>query len=114
MHKVGEHPGLYYDARSTNHQDECEIRYPVPGGRKWIEDISEWVSEGNILPGHAARMGHIKGPPLYLGSTELRGPQRHIIIKYWGHAVAQLVETLLYKSEGRGFDSRWCHWIFFH
>ena len=27
---------------------------------------------------------------------------------YWGHAVAQLVEALRYKSEGRGFDSRWC------
>jgi len=26
--------------------------------------------------------------------------------------VAQLVEALRYKSEGRGFDSRWCHWIF--
>jgi hypothetical protein len=24
-------------------------------------------------------------------------------------AVAQLVETLLCKLEGRGFDSRWCH-----
>jgi hypothetical protein len=23
--------------------------------------------------------------------------------------VAQLVEALRYKSEGRGFDSRWCH-----
>jgi hypothetical protein len=27
-----------------------------------------------------------------------------------GHAVAQLVEALLYKPEGHGFDSRWCHW----
>ena len=26
--------------------------------------------------------------------------------------MAQLVEALCYKSEGRGFDSRWCHWIF--
>jgi hypothetical protein len=25
-----------------------------------------------------------------------------------GHAVAQLVEALRYKSEGRRFDSRWC------
>jgi len=25
--------------------------------------------------------------------------------------VAQLVEALRYKPEGRGFDSRWCHWI---
>jgi hypothetical protein len=27
-------------------------------------------------------------------------------------AVAQLVEALRYKPEGRGFDYRWCHWIF--
>ena len=26
-----------------------------------------------------------------------------------GHTVAQLVEALCYKPEGRGFDSRWCH-----
>jgi hypothetical protein len=26
--------------------------------------------------------------------------------------VAQLVEALLYKPEGRGFDSRRCHWNF--
>ena len=26
-----------------------------------------------------------------------------------GHAVAQLVEVLRYKPEGRGFDFRWCH-----
>jgi hypothetical protein len=24
--------------------------------------------------------------------------------------VAQLVDALRYKPEGRGFDSRWCHW----
>jgi hypothetical protein len=29
-----------------------------------------------------------------------------------GHAVAQLVEALRYKPEGRRFDSRWCHWDF--
>ena len=28
------------------------------------------------------------------------------------HAVAQLVEALRYKPEGRGVDSRWCHWNF--
>ena len=31
-----------------------------------------------------------------------------------GHAVVHLVETLRYKSEGRGLDSRWCHWSFFY
>ena len=29
-----------------------------------------------------------------------------------GYAVAQLVEALRYKPEGRGFESRWCHWNF--
>ena len=29
-----------------------------------------------------------------------------------GHGVAQLVEALRYKPEGRGFDSRWRHWNF--
>jgi hypothetical protein len=29
-----------------------------------------------------------------------------------GQAVAQLVEELRYKPEGRGFHSRWCHLIF--
>ena len=35
-------------------------------------------------------------------------------IKYgWhGHEMAQLVEALRYKTEGRGFDSRRCHWNF--
>ena len=28
----------------------------------------------------------------------------------WARAMAQLVEALRYKAEGRGFDSRWCHW----
>ena len=35
-----------------------------------------------------------------------------VIVIKGGTAVAQLVETLRYKSEGRGFDSRWCHWNF--
>ena len=35
-----------------------------------------------------------------------------VLYKYVKHAVAQLVEALRYKSEGRGFDSRWCHWNF--
>ena len=26
--------------------------------------------------------------------------------------MAQLVEALRYKPEGRGFDSRWCQWNF--
>jgi hypothetical protein len=29
-----------------------------------------------------------------------------------GHAVAQLIEELRSKPEGRGLHSRWCHWNF--
>jgi len=29
-----------------------------------------------------------------------------------GHVVAQLVEALRFKPEGRGFYSQWCHWNF--
>ena len=28
---------------------------------------------------------------------------------YWGYVVTQWFEALRYKSEGCGFDSRWCH-----
>jgi hypothetical protein len=32
-----------------------------------------------------------------------------ITVSLLGYAVAQLVEALCYKPEGRGFDSLWCH-----
>jgi hypothetical protein len=35
-----------------------------------------------------------------------------VMSRYCGYAVAQLLEALCYKSEGRGFDSRWCLWNF--
>ena len=34
------------------------------------------------------------------------------VFLYWWHDVAQLIEALRYKWEGRGFDFRWCHWNF--
>jgi hypothetical protein len=33
-------------------------------------------------------------------------------LKNSGYCRAHLVEALLYKPEGGGFDSRWCHWNF--
>jgi len=48
-------------------------------------------------------------------NTTLPGAQFYNSIHYnvlWGHAVAQLVVALRYKSEGRGFNSRWRHWNF--
>jgi hypothetical protein len=38
--------------------------------------------------------------------TELNKQIISIVFKFMGHAVAQLVEALCYKPEGRGFESR--------
>jgi hypothetical protein len=35
------------------------------------------------------------------------------IYYYIGARGGVVVEALRYNPEGRGFDSRWCHWIFF-
>jgi len=35
---------------------------------------------------------------------------KQIITVYLCKTVAKFVEALRYKPEGRGFDSRWCHW----
>ena len=47
-------------------------------------------------------------PMFYCTCREIRVAHRNI-----GGTllVAQLVEALIYTPEGRGFDSRWCHWI---
>jgi len=37
---------------------------------------------------------------------------RLVLLTSWGHAVATFVEAMRYKPEGRGFDSRLCHWNF--
>ena len=36
-------------------------------------------------------------------------PSRHLKIHYLPYTFP--FEALRYKLEGRGFDSRWCHWI---
>ena len=52
----------------------------------------------------------------YTVSTAKQSKMRTVFINFltfkMGYAVAQFVDALRYKSEGRGFDSRWCHWNF--
>ena len=48
----------------------------------------------------------------YWESSKISRDLRSAPLIYWGYAVAQLVEALRYKLEGRGFDSRWSHWNF--
>jgi len=57
----------------------------------------------------ASRM---KRPWLALGAAPQDKKINNGYFTWRGHAVARLVETLRYKLEGSGFDSRWCHWNF--
>jgi hypothetical protein len=34
------------------------------------------------------------------------------VVKMWGDRGGTVIKVLCYKSEGRWFDSRWCHWNF--
>ena len=62
---------------------------------------------------HLPEDGHNAWPKHVAGCAVYNIINLHICIcTGWGHAVAHLVETLRYKPEGRGFDSRWCHWNF--
>jgi hypothetical protein len=60
---------------------------------------------------------------LLLNKSDSEHSQSYFFVYFWpfnirshnnegGHAEAHLVEALRYKSEGRGFDSRLCHFIF--
>jgi hypothetical protein len=40
------------------------------------------------------------------------GNELAALVEALGYAVAQFVEALRYKQEGRGFDFRCCHWNF--
>ena len=49
-----------------------------------------------------------RGILLYSADIKLLG----YIYNNVGTAVAQFFKVLYYKSEGRWFDPRWCHWNF--
>ena len=76
----------------------CQEYYHVP------EDGS--LSLGEILQNTAYFMF-----PLFL-QLKLINVRSFVLEEGGGHVFRQLLEALRYKSEVRGFDSRWCHWNF--
>jgi hypothetical protein len=87
----------------------------------WTAELG-WKQYGaylKVLSGYLlGRAGQMHQSPLDSVSAEHRS--LHLFFpKYYyflhrtgGYAVAQLVEALRYKPEGRGFDFRWSHWNF--
>jgi hypothetical protein len=66
---------------------------------------------------HDTCSAYIYAPPPEKNGTNYRGTltqdmtwNKYCSVDLWGHPVAQLVEAMRYKPEGRGFDSRCCHW----
>jgi len=79
--------------------------------------LSAWMMSSTRCT--VAGVAIFTGRPTRCSSSILVRPSKNFCTQLWtawrdrrGHAVAQLVEALCYKSEGRGFDSRWCHWNF--
>jgi len=80
-----------------------------------VQDISA-VGGQNITRnrhGPAIKTGSPTGNmSMQMNSINLQGYVLRIYLLLYRHAVAQLVEALRYKPDGRGFDSRWCDWNF--
>jgi len=55
------------------------------------------------------RMVHVHIPELVTLSTNTLHGSRNMLTHSYPEAVAQLVKALRYKTEGHGFESRWCH-----
>jgi len=62
-----------------------------------------------LCGGHGIQSGATGMISLGLTTTEVTWG---MAISKFGHVVAQSVEARRYKSEGRGFDSRWRQWNF--
>ena len=73
--------------------------------------VSERITSLLVLvckrPGYGLRGDPPRAAVLPLNSLAFSFPTRDLRGPRW-----RLVEALRYKSEGRGFDSRWCHWNF--
>jgi hypothetical protein len=52
------------------------------------------------------------GEPLKTSKNQCSFGNLEALDRKVGHAVGQLVQAMRYKPKGRGFDSRWCRWIF--
>ena len=77
----------------------CQSNSVLPGDTKSILVWSSFVDEG----GHEGETNRERERQRQLNCVCV------CVCVCMGHAVAQLVEALRYKPEGRGFDSRWCH-----
>ena len=68
------------------------------------------LQEAGWAPGWSGRVENLV--PTGIRSRTVQPVVSNLMCIFLNLEVAQLVEALRYKPEGRGFDSRWCHWNF--
>jgi hypothetical protein len=106
-------PGLTTEHRRREGERAGGEQYKRSSDRKENLDIKAIAGKKSPLVmlcgGHVLQSGATGMISLGLTTTEVT---RGVAISKFGHAVAQSVEARRYKSEGHGFDSRWCHWNF--
>jgi len=97
---------------------DVPFAWPLPPELRWETSVTcrQYIKRTNQL-GCLQNKGttkYYKDSHCYRQVVKVRMKLEYVTIlqSNWGHAVAQLVEALRYKPEGRGFDSRWCHWNF--
>ena len=88
-----------------------ELHAPPVKALHFIDSVCvpyDFHNKQQLFPYKALTDVFLKGHKL----CSLWGTNWILYFKRARYAEAQLVEVLRYKSEGRGFDSRWCHWNF--
>jgi len=94
----------------------------IEQGRFTLTNVLHMISSWPVVASKLSLM--IPNNLLYIWSYPWQQDVRYMFVRGWQNLyahiittrgtllVVQLVEALRYKSEGRWFDSRWCHWNF--
>jgi hypothetical protein len=85
---------LHYIAEASHH--------------KWIQMSVNFIL---VKHTHGAQSFHIQGSQKPQTSSSLSKPMS-AVMEWLGVRGSAVVKALCYKPEGRGFNSRWGHWIF--
>ena len=80
-------------------------------GRTPLDEWSARLRDLYLTP-HNNHKRRTSIPPEGFEPTIPKGERPQTYFPIWGDRGGTVVKVLCYKSEGRWFDPRWCHWHF--